>query len=101
MLTCGPPHSTADTKEAMSAGRPAGVWERQTDTKPALLRLLLLLVLLLSPQLISVLHPFMASLSLLVLLLPPPIYGVSQPPEWALWLVNKSSDSGGGQLQPC
>lgn len=22
-------------------------------------------------------------------------------PEWALWLVNKFSDSGGGQLQPC
>lgn len=23
------------------------------------------------------------------------------PCEWALWLVNKFSDSGGGQLQPC
>lgn len=31
----------------------------------------------------------------------PPSFISPSRPEWALWLVNKFSDSGGGQLQPC
>lgn len=85
MLTYGSAHCTDDTKTPMSGKRPATVCTQAEGDKACLLPPVPLAWLLPSS--------FMAS----------PVFLRYQGDrlEWALWLVNKFSDSGGGQLQPC
>ena len=82
MLTYGSLHFTDDTKAPTSGKRSV---THQTVTKP--------FSSLLSPKHGLLPWAFVASLS--------PSFISASGLEWALWLVNKFSDSGGGQLQPC